>query len=275
MRRIFLAVFSCLLFLTPLACKPKGEGGTGGGGDTEGQEIVCGDDYVQGSEQCENVDGKIVFEAWSKETCYDFLPGSEGVVTCTAECTVDTSGCKKLPTCGNKKQEGQELCDDGNKSNTDSCTNFCGIGICGDGFVQESNTEICDNGPANSNYGAPGDDYDTPNCSETCVPHACGDGVVWVNVEACDNAWLNGPDGACSADCTVNEKKKLEEEVPTEPTGVMTMWPQPDYTSTTGTTVDSDATLGSSTGNNSTTGMSSNTESDTSSSQDAEEQINI
>lgn len=48
------------------------------------------------------------------------------------------------PVCGNGIVEGLEECDDGNNSNTDSCTNECRNARCGDGFVQASLGEECD-----------------------------------------------------------------------------------------------------------------------------------
>jgi cysteine-rich repeat protein len=40
--------------------------------------------------------------------------------------------------CGDGIVQPGEACDDGNQSNTDSCTNLCKIPFCGDGFTQQS-----------------------------------------------------------------------------------------------------------------------------------------
>ncbi|MBU2260293.1 DUF4215 domain-containing protein, partial [Patescibacteria group bacterium] len=45
--------------------------------------------------------------------------------------------------CGNGVAESDEVCDDGNESNTDACLNTCEEASCGDGFVQ-GGVEECD-----------------------------------------------------------------------------------------------------------------------------------
>ena len=50
------------------------------------------------------------------------------------------------PHCGDGKVwQGQEECDDGNRINTDACTNACTKARCGDGIVYEGH-EDCDDG---------------------------------------------------------------------------------------------------------------------------------
>ncbi|WAS96255.1 hypothetical protein [Nannocystis punicea] len=46
---------------------------------------------------------------------------------------------------------------------------------CGDGVLDAG--EACDDGPANADDGA---------CTHQCAAAACGDGLVWAGVEACD-----------------------------------------------------------------------------------------
>lgn len=41
-----------------------------------------------------------------------------------------------IPVCGDGIKYGQEECDDGNRVNTDDCTNDCRLARCGDGFLQ-------------------------------------------------------------------------------------------------------------------------------------------
>ena len=60
-------------------------------------------------------------------------------------------------TCSNKEVEQGEECDDGNKINTDACTNVCKKARCGDGYIS-TGTEQCDDGNI-----ANGD-----NCSAEC-----------------------------------------------------------------------------------------------------------
>lgn len=45
--------------------------------------------------------------------------------------------------CGDGYVTGNEVCDDGNKSDTDDCLNTCVVASCGDGFVREG-VENCD-----------------------------------------------------------------------------------------------------------------------------------
>jgi cysteine-rich repeat protein len=92
-----------------------------------------------------------------------------GANTCTADCT--------LITCGNGIREGAEPCDDGNRDESDACSNRCLPAICGDGLVQRG-VEACDDGNHD----------DTDSCVAGCVSARCGDGFVWRDVEPCDDA---------------------------------------------------------------------------------------
>lgn len=69
-----------------------------------------------------------------------------------------SSSSSAAPVCGNGIPEAGEECDDGNTSNTDSCTNVCEWAVCGDGFHQPdgatpdpSDDEECDDGNQNNN----------------------------------------------------------------------------------------------------------------------------
>ncbi len=117
-------------------------------------------------------------------------------------CTVDTCDegaqtCVHSPAatcCGNGVIEGSEVCDDGNTSNSDTCTNTCQPARCGDGFVQ-TGVEQCDAGAANSN--AP-----DASCRPDCRPQRCGDGIVDVSHgEQCDDGNAVAGDG-CTPQCT-------------------------------------------------------------------------
>ena len=66
--------------------------------------------------------------------------------------------------CGNGEVDPGELCDDGNLTDLDSCTNACLLAVCGDGFLQPG--EGCDDGNS--------DDGDA--CLTSCVLASCGDG---------------------------------------------------------------------------------------------------
>ena len=71
----------------------------------------------------------------------------------------------------------------------DGCSATCVVEICGDGIVNNSGTEECDDGNT-----SPGD-----GCNATCVAEFCGDGIVNNSgTEACDDGNTTPGDG-CSA----------------------------------------------------------------------------
>jgi cysteine-rich repeat protein len=86
-------------------------------------------------------------------------------------------------------QKGEE-CDDGNKSNGDTCLNTCLKATCGDGFVQAG--EECDDGNKNDN----------DSCLSTCKKATCGDGKVNKGIELCDDGNKVDTDG-CTNACTL------------------------------------------------------------------------
>jgi len=63
---------------------------------------------------------------------------------------------------------------------------------CGDGSTNPG--EECDDGNSNS------DDA----CTNACENAQCGDGIVYVGVEECDNGGLNNDKAECTEDCTLN-----------------------------------------------------------------------
>lgn len=95
-----------------------------------------------------------------------------------------------------------EQCDDGNKINTDSCTNLCKTPVCGDGAVNGS--EQCDRAGQNGSVCTPGVGGTCTYCSATCetktvVGAVCGDGNVDAG-EQCDDGNKNNND-SCSNAC--------------------------------------------------------------------------
>ncbi len=62
--------------------------------------------------------------------------------------------------CGNGIKEGTEVCDDGNKSNNDSCLNSCKKNICGDDHLYVG-VESCDAGASN---------FDPTSNEDPCAP---------------------------------------------------------------------------------------------------------
>jgi cysteine-rich repeat protein len=88
----------------------------------------------------------------------------------------DTTGQDNPKQCGNGIVEGDELCDDGNQDNTDTCTVQCKTPTCGDALPGPD--EVCDDG----------NDLDNDECLSTCKAAYCGDGAVWDGEEDCDDA---------------------------------------------------------------------------------------
>ena len=110
----------------------------------------------------------------------DDTPGA----TCRRDC--------RRPSCGDGVVVEGEVCDDGNRDESDGCTNRCELPRCGDGFTQAG--EACDDGDL--------DDLDA--CRNDCTRPVCGDGVLSEG-ETCDLGPDNAdtPDAACRLDCTL------------------------------------------------------------------------
>ena len=132
-------------------------------------------------------------------TASDSTAGSSGTSS-TAMCLdgiCDEGEAKTCPEdcefCGNGKMERGEACDDGNKENTDSCTDKCKMASCPDGYVQGA--EECDDGA------------ETSTCNLNCTMAVCGDGVLNSSAgETCDDGNVvasDGCDASCKLECLV------------------------------------------------------------------------
>lgn len=145
---------------------------------------ICGDGYTAGSEQCDRGTQNVP-------------PTGDTYGKCTTEC-------KLGPYCGDAQLKmPPESCDNG--LNIDGYTNatpvagLCAPGCiapkyCGDGVIQTTSGEECDNGAANADaYG---------KCQKNCRFGArCGDGSI-SNGEQCDDGAKNGsPASTCDATC--------------------------------------------------------------------------
>ena len=130
-------------------------------------------------------------------------PGSALVLSVAASNYV-YRGIEVFAVCGDGRVDGGEICDDGNSTDNDSCSNTCVPARCGDGAVQGS--EACDDGNS----------VNTDSCTNVCAAAACGDGFVQGS-EACDAGASNGT-GTCSATCTCATGYHLEGGVCTSDT---------------------------------------------------------
>ncbi|WAS94535.1 DUF1554 domain-containing protein [Nannocystis punicea] len=128
---------------------------------------VCGDGYQAYFEECDDGDAE----------------GGDG---CSATCTAEW--------CGNEVVDVGEECDDGlTEGADDGCNQNCAFPSCGDGFVQPSLGEECDQGWwANDNSGY---------CTLACKEFFCGDGFVRPGFEQCDLGPDNGPGQPCDLEC--------------------------------------------------------------------------
>ncbi len=149
-----------------MICQTMGLGYTGGdlvcnttcdGYDDSGC-YTCGDGNVDANEECDgaNLDG---------QDCGTLGLGS-GTLSCFGNCTFNLNDCSDAPAeyCGNGVLDPGEECDDGNRSNSDDCSEFCKIipPTCGLGGIDPG--ETCDG---------------TDLGGETCQSQGYQDGVLY------------------------------------------------------------------------------------------------
>jgi hypothetical protein len=81
--------------------------GTAAGTDTDSMTTTsgptCGDDVVDGDEQCDGTD------LAGQDCASQGFDG--GRLACADDCTFDTSGCTSTPVCGNDTIDGKDVCD--------------------------------------------------------------------------------------------------------------------------------------------------------------------
>jgi len=148
-------------------------------------KAICGDSVVSPGEQCDNGSAKNV----------------GGYNNCTADC-------KLGPYCGDKTVDApNETCDNG--ANTDMYGgNSAGCGPdckaparCGDGIVQYTFSEDCDDGANNLTSTDPVAAYGGKCMANCLLGGYCGDGTP-NGPETCDDGANDGTYGTCNTDCT-------------------------------------------------------------------------
>lgn len=188
---------------------------------------ICGDGFKTREEQCD--DGAASSSSGAYGTCRPDCTlgpycGDKITTTPPEECDDGTNLtpwtpaasstscaplCKAPAFCGDGVVQGSfgEQCDDGTAGNTGGygqCTAACALGPrCGDGVAQPQFGEECDNGFNVTSYVK----HPSPtDCAPTCKrPRSCGDGVVDYPFEQCDHGAANTSSGGydtCSTECT-------------------------------------------------------------------------
>ncbi|MEZ4364865.1 MAG: hypothetical protein R2939_01095 [Kofleriaceae bacterium] len=163
----------------------------------------CGNGALDVGEQCDDgneVDGDGCQGSCQLPRCGDAIvdPGEacdDGNIASGDGCT---GNCASTEACGNGVLDVGEQCDDDNELDGDGCQANCQLPRCGDGIVDATLGEACDDGAGNSL------DPDA-GCRPTCQLPRCGDGVIDALAgEVCDDGNIVPGDG-CAFDCTSDE----------------------------------------------------------------------
>lgn len=151
---------------------------------------ACGDGNLDPGEACDGglfapgADGLV------RATCEEIFGSPQrGGVSCREDCLVNTSQCQPV-ACGDGRVDDGEECDGGGVSQ--DCDSDCTFAECGDGVVNKTAGEACDDGSRN-------DDYLAGACRSDCQPAGCGDAILDPG-EECDDGNADDGDG-CSPGC--------------------------------------------------------------------------
>jgi cysteine-rich repeat protein len=181
---------------------------------------ICGDGLVRGTEPCDDGNASNQDDCLTNcqpPSCGDGFIHNQGTgpfeqcdggACCTPTCTSAADGtscndgsictlidsclngvCQGTTTCGDGILQvscGEE-CDDGGVSGGDGCNATCQDEFCGDGIVNNAGTEECDDGNNRNNDA----------CVQGCKDARCGDGFKQASVEECDDGCLIGVPNTC------------------------------------------------------------------------------
>ncbi len=188
---------------------PAGAGGAAAGAGGVG--VKCGDGLRQGAEQCDGAD-------LAGGTCTSVTGKlSTGTLSCTAQCTLDTSKCEY---CGDNEIANGEECE-GTDFNGKTCGSVVGTGSTGSLSCKDCKIDSgacspppgCGDGKRDAGEECDGGDFGTDSCGSlipgatgtlTCKPNCtrdtstcayCGNGKV-DGTESCDKTDFGGADCA-------------------------------------------------------------------------------
>lgn len=149
----------------------------------------CGDGFLNPGEACDG-DAFAPLPNGDQPTCSALITWTIGELSCTPQCTIDTSDCE-VTICGDGRLGPGEDCDEGG-GDTPTCDDDCSYVQCGDGLVNRAAGEECDDAWENVD-GVAG------ACRTNCLYAICGDGLA-DSGEECDDGNLENGDG-CNMVC--------------------------------------------------------------------------
>jgi cysteine-rich repeat protein len=155
------------------------DGGESASCDDDCTPALCGDDEVNATagEEC---DEGVLNDSGTPDRCGD---GS------------GLRGACQLPFCGDDVADTGEECDDAGE--TIPCDTNCTTATCGDGDLNATRGETCDDGNAADDDSCPSSNTDgNLTASGHCLTATCGDGFVCTDADTCTTG-LNGDPEEC------------------------------------------------------------------------------
>ncbi|MEZ4428356.1 MAG: hypothetical protein R3A51_11785 [Nannocystaceae bacterium] len=150
---------------------------------------ACGDSNACGETECgtTTADGETTDGATAATTDPSVTSDGTGTATTSEQTTGPTTSPTSEPTDSSGPTDPSDTDPTDPTDPTTETTDD--PPVCGDGVV--AGDEECDDGPMNADDAA---------CKSDCVAASCGDGIVWVGAEECDDGGPESLDG-CEPDC--------------------------------------------------------------------------